>query len=320
MKDAGFIWHNRRKGPARFVFLVTAALCLAPVSALATSTNAQCLRCHAMSTLALRMPTGEVESLSVNPSEFASSEHRKMQCTQCHGQAYLSYPHPAAVKRIHCLDCHKRQEAGLALFVKIGREFHKSVHYRRHPDRFDCFACHDPHTFRRWRDVTRKSIAERNQICLRCHASSEQFARITERRPMPNLEAAHAWLPHFDLHIQHVRCLDCHTGGDSRWSSHDILPARQAIRDCVKCHSTNSLLKRKLYRYQRQQETARLGFVNSLIINDAYVVGATRNRFLDWAAGALVAMSAIGVGAHAAARGVLRRHASNEHVKRDGQP
>ncbi|MBI3945979.1 MAG: cytochrome c3 family protein [Armatimonadetes bacterium] len=277
---------------------------LAPAALAAPTKDDACGRCHGMATLARRGPMGEVVSLAVLPGEFAASEHGRLKCTRCHSRKYRTFPHPRIEERLDCETCHTTAEAELAerQFGRIADEFRKSIHARRHPGEFTCFNCHDPHRFRRWGDVSRQSVAAQNDVCLACHASDAQFALLTPRRARPDVQQAHAWLPHQEAHRRQVRCLDCHTSAEPPVRPHLILPKEQAVRDCVACHSANSVLKATLYRHRRGEETARLGFVNAAIINDAYVIGATRNRLVDRAGSLAVALALFGAVGH----GLLR--------------
>lgn len=263
-----------------------------------------------MATLGRRAPTGEVENLSVNPARFHASEIGNLECTSCHGQSFTRFPHPRRPKLDFAVALaeHKPDLKGAPL-EEIEAEFNASVHKKKHPDLFTCFRCHDPHEFRRWREVTRQSVAERNAVCLKCHESQESYSRIAGRR-VPNLAAVHAWLPHQQKHREMVRCLDCHASSAPPARNHLVLPKAQALRDCVKCHSANTVLRDKLYRYQRREEVAGRGFANALIVNNAYVIGATRNRLLDALGGLMVAGTALGIGGHLALRARAKRKAS----------
>lgn len=286
------------------VATVLACILSAPATAVfnAGSANSACLRCHSMGTLARRAPTGEIENLSVNPQGFGASEIGGLGCTQCHDAGFGRFPHPKRppLKFEAVLAAHKPDLAGAPL-AEIDNEFKQSVHFRKHPDLFTCFRCHDPHSFRRWREVTRQSVAERNAICLRCHASQENYSRIAGRH-VPDLAIVHAWLPHAETHMAQVRCLDCHASGVAPSHSHLIMPKSQAVRDCVKCHSANTVLRDKLYKHERGQEMARLGFANALIVNNTYVIGATRNRLLDTLGALIVLGTLVGIGGHTALR------------------
>ncbi len=72
----------------------------------------------------------------------------------------------------------------------------------------------------------------------------------------------------------------------------------------------NSALRVRLYRHLVEEERETVGFVNSVILNEAYVIGATRNRYLDMFFGISVAVIAAGLGLHGVVRviaGIRRR-------------
>ncbi|HEY3412487.1 MAG TPA: cytochrome c3 family protein [Armatimonadota bacterium] len=291
-------------GLATALFAALACILSAPAAAVGpdATVNGSCLRCHSMGTFARRAPTGEVENLSVNPKTFSASEIGALPCTRCHDAGFKRFPHPKRppLQFAAVLGKNKPDLAGAPL-AEIQNEFKQSVHFQKHPTLFTCFRCHDPHSFRRWREVTRQSVAERNAICLRCHASQENYSRIAGRR-VPDLSVVHAWLPHAEIHMAQVRCLDCHASAVAPSHSHLIMPKSQAVRDCVKCHSANTVLRDKLYKHERGQEMARLGFANALIVNNTYVIGATRNRILDTLGALIVLGTLAGMGGHTVLR------------------
>jgi hypothetical protein len=107
--------------------------------------------------------------------------------------------------------------------------------------------------------------------------------------------------------MQQVRCLDCHSSYEPPVRSHAILPKEQAVRDCVACHAKDTVLRQKLYRYQRVQETASRGFLNAALVNESYVIGATRNRVVDTAGASVLGLTAFAVTGFGVALGRARR-------------
>ena len=87
-----------------------------------------------------------------------------------------------------------------------------------------------------------------------------------------------------------MRCVECHTPVSKKVMSHEILPAEKAEKRCVACHSADSTLRLRLYKHMVSEERSRVGFVNSMILNEAYVIGATRNVYLDLALGIFAAV------------------------------
>jgi hypothetical protein len=58
----------------------------------------------------------------------------------------------------------------------------------------------------------------------------------------------------------------------------------------------------RLYAFLAVQRRAEHGWVNEILFNEAYVTGAIRNRWLDWATLGLTGLTVLGVAAHGAGR------------------
>ncbi|MBF0624361.1 MAG: cytochrome c3 family protein [Magnetococcales bacterium] len=288
-----------------------------PAWAAGTTPNSddQCFRCHGMASLAYLDPaTGRMVALHVNRQEMAKSSHAKMKCLDCHGEGFRLYPHdrPTRMETRHCVDCHEGSNNRFQRdkFLRIEREFERSAHFQAMPDRFDCFSCHDPHSFQGDGKLAGVSdlVKRDNAICQKCHAGQGRTGDLTQRR-FASLDTIHQWLPKTALHWRAVRCIDCHTphlGG-----SHVILPGQHAERNCVVCHSKDSILLTKLYKFQVQEERQKAGFINGLVLNDAYVIGMTPHRWLDRGGLALLGLTLLGVSAHGLGRYIRYRRANN---------
>jgi hypothetical protein len=277
-----------------------------------------CLECHGKHDAERKDAQTRKTSVYVDVNGLGLSEHRGMVCVDCHSKALgKGDPHPK-VRRAYCPDCHITNEPGDGVaFATIEADFAKSVHALKN-DAFRCIHCHDAHTFQL--KTTRHRIFEHNQVCLRCHGSEEQFQRFVQKAP-PNLDKAHAWLPNRDMHWEKVRCLDCHTGYDAPIGSHLILPKKGAVKKCEACHSDKPVQLMRLYGRMRKQEVRERGFLNAAVMNDSYVIGATRNRVLDLVALGIVASTALGVGGHGALRLVMslrRRKPEHGHEPEHG--
>jgi hypothetical protein len=59
------------------------------------------------------------------------------------------------------------------------------------------------------------------------------------------------------------------------------LPKEQAVKKCVQCHQSNSILMASLYKYQVLEKRNKAGFLNASLMNDSYVIGANRNIYLN---------------------------------------
>ncbi|HRS94340.1 MAG TPA: cytochrome c3 family protein [Candidatus Latescibacteria bacterium] len=270
------------------------------------SSNEWCWRCHGMATFSVLRADGTIRTLSADSTAFLASNHRRLRCVTCHSWEDVQvFPHG---KNAHmaqtCTDCHVAESHPLNRtdplqamhFREITDEFRKSVHYQTEDHAFSCFSCHDPHRFRKSENPSLQTIGTQNGVCLGCHGDAARFATLSERRI--DLSATHAWLPRRELHWEHVRCLDCHTSYAPPNLSHNILPADSAVHACEQCHRQNSILLDKLYRYRHVEERSRNGFVNAALVNDSYVIGSTRNRYLDLLGAVLVGGACVGVAGH----------------------
>ena len=258
--------------------------------------NENCLKCHGEKTYTLTdsiMGTEKKQSMCIdnriNRDSYYNSVHWSFACLDCHSDEYNTFPHALSLRfeeHWTCLDCHGYDENFAQYqFEKIEEEHMKSVHYAATDGNFSCWECHDPHNYKLLtRNNTNVSdiILESNHMCLKCHGSEEQFALLSERS-LGNVIPEHDWLPNQDLHFKSVRCIECHSEiNDSLLVSHNIMTSEKAVKKCVDCHSDNSILMGTLYKYQAKESRSRFGFINGAIINnDAYVIGANRNSFLN---------------------------------------
>ena len=247
--------------------------------------NNLCLSCHTETGLK-NPPRPDINlkglaNLLLSPTRFAESVHGEEACKDCHGDSYVQFPHTAnsryQIKM--CPECHKT----------AGREkqaqFQETVHFKNHPYNFTCMSCHNPHVLEKPKQLgtAKKLVAQDNGMCRDCHESDYRWGQFTTK-PRPDIVAQHAkWLPNPAMHWDSVRCVDCHTPPQDRGTSHLILGQEKAQRDCVVCHSANSSLRTHLYRYFTDTGAVeKAGFLNGAVLTSAYVVGATRNQWLDW--------------------------------------
>jgi formate-dependent nitrite reductase cytochrome c552 subunit len=198
--------------------------------------------------------------------------------------------------------------------MKAEQQFEASVHARNLKDKFTCSTCHSPHV-----DLIasklidpHKIVAQDNKHCLECHDSDLQFSKFAPddektslKKVRPNIDAIHEWLPNTRLHWQAVRCVECHTP-PTKTLSHEILDKEKAEKNCLACHSANSSLKTRLYRHLVKEEQQTLGFANSVILSNSYVLGATRHPVLDTLILVAFAAMILGLLAHGIGRIVAR--------------
>ena len=258
--------------------------------------NEKCLSCHSNTKFSYentvtsqkvkhKMEPGNI----INPDLFYASNHKNFKCTDCHSEDFKVWPHSAEVRmeeKNSCIDCHGGDEQYAKFhFDKIIKEFALSVHAQKHKEDFNCWTCHEPHSYKisaRRDSVTKNVIAYDNNICLSCHNNINRFSLISDK-PKPNIIDKHDWLPNQSRHFQNVRCIECHArAADSLLVAHNIQPKEKAVKLCVECHSKNSILMESLYHYNRSKINATsLGFDNEIILNSSYVIGANRNAYLN---------------------------------------
>jgi predicted CXXCH cytochrome family protein len=258
--------------------------------------NESCLRCHGevkyeltdtLSGMTVRRAMSS--SYFIERDEFYHSVHWSFNCLDCHQPGYSEYPHSLDMKfepPYMCLDCHGYDETYARYkFEDIETEHIKSAHYTLTDGDFSCWSCHDPHTYqvlaRENMDIA-AVVRNSNNMCLVCHGDPLKFGLVSDKEPTEVIET-HDWLPNQRLHFSAVRCIDCHTEiNDSLLVSHNMRPADEAVKDCVSCHSGNSILMGTLYKYQSKESRKQLGFINAAIIsNNSYVVGANRSRLMN---------------------------------------
>lgn len=220
----------------------------------------------------------------VDRDKYYTSVHRSFSCTDCHSYDFMTFPHNMDLRfeeNFMCMDCHGYDETYAHYhFEEIEVEFQESIH---NMEGFNCWSCHDPHSYKafmRNADDLHEAVLFDNSMCLRCHADYDRFAQKTEREEIVIVES-HDWLPNQADHFAKVRCIECHTEiNDSILIAHKILPATEAVQRCTECHSKNTRLMHTLYKFQSLEER-KGGFVNSIMINDTYVIGANQNVWLN---------------------------------------
>jgi len=278
--------------------------------------NHQCFKCHGHKTYVYYNEVLEKDHKDrMNPYfiidsvEFYESNHWNFSCTDCHSYDYTNFPHSGELRmeeKLTCLDCHGGDDTYADYnFEGIDQEFQKSVHSTLHSDEFTCWMCHNPHSYKinaRTNEKILETIQYDNAICLSCHADINKYQLISELAN-PNLIDMHDWLPNQALHFLNVRCIECHAEiKEDMMIAHNVQPKEKAVKLCVECHSTNSLLLASLYKYQAKERRNQLGFVNAAILNNSYIIGANRNYYLNVISLVLFGMVILGIGIHATLR------------------
>lgn len=284
------------------------------------SFNEKCFKCHGQSKYQyINSESGSevtrkmyIETI-INRDLFAESNHKNFKCTDCHSEDYDTFPHPGRLRmesKYNCIDCHGGDPATKKFnFEEIQTQFEASVHSTKHSEDFNCWMCHNPHTYKinaRSNEKIKDIVAYDNAICLNCHANITNYQMLTDK-VNPNILQEHEWLPNQALHFKSVRCIECHARpNDSILVAHDIQPKAKAVRRCVECHSTNSILMATLYKYKVKEGRTKTGFYNGVIMNEGYVIGANRNYYLGLLSLIMFSLVAAGILIHASLR-ILKR-------------
>ena len=291
----------------------------------------QCLACHAGPNRIVTDPeTGKTRSVTIKIGSFRKADHGKMECLECHEKGFDQYPHVGMETNV-CMDCHPRKDKGAEddkpyEFKRMQDEFHKTVHFKEYKNKkakccglapkdhviiakvgdkkdnqlFTCEHCHDPHYFMATKKIKQPELILENDNgpCLRCH---EPKATGMLADPVKStLAAAHEYLPHVDLHLKSTRCIDCHTSV-TKAVMHDLPEGKKADQGCNTCHSVDTVLTKRLYRYV-ENVSNNLGFENARSLQDSYVMGAHRNRWTDLAAYVLTGLLILIITVHVAMR------------------
>ena len=283
--------------------------------------NEKCLQCHGQSKYKyVNAESGTsvtkrmyIETI-VNRKQFAESNHKYFKCIDCHSADYDTFPHPGRLRmetKYTCIDCHGGDEATAKFnFEKIETEFQSSVHSTKHGADFSCWMCHNPHTYKinaRSENKIKDIVAYDNAICLNCHGDITKYQMLTDK-VNPDIIQKHKWLPNQALHFKSVRCIECHARtNDSVLVAHNIQPKEKAVRRCVECHSTNSILMASLYKYKVKEGRSKAGFYNGVIMNEGYVIGANRNYYLGLISLIMFGCVAAGILIHASLRIIKRK-------------
>ena len=262
-------------------------------------TSARCLGCHGSGP--------EAPGAGIDADRFLASVHASLGCAVCHARGYLEFPHTSteAQRAGDCTSCHRSSGAPYH-FDWILHEVQASIHGKAVEGGFPCVECHDPHDVlpvHRAAD-RRDAIARANRRCLGCHGLEGEAAAADARDALTHLIRTHSFLPRLRQHANSARCVECHTPGREP-TVHLILSARSAVRDCVECHTANTALLEKYYRHMAEEDRQD-GFLNAILLNNYYLLGATRSQKLDSAMWGLFALVLVGICLHGIARFLTR--------------
>ncbi len=283
--------------------------------------NQKCFRCHGQTiyTYYNDWIERDVKKMMnpfymVDSGDFYKGSHNKFYCTDCHSADYEEFPHPGDLRYepiYTCIDCHGGEEKYEHFkFEIIEEEFLSSVHTSDKIEDFTCWKCHDPHSFslnvRNGKSI-REIVAYANNVCFSCHTNQNKFQLLSENKKS-ELIVQHDWLPNQGLHFNKVRCIECHNQvHDSLLVAHNVLPADQAVKKCAECHSKNTLLLSTLYKHKVIESRSEKGFVNAVIINESYVIGATRNYWLNLISIIIFGITLAGIVIHGFLRIIIKK-------------
>ena len=281
--------------------------------------NGKCLKCHGGRKFELPDPTDSTKmvckhmpkDLIVDSLVYYSANHKTMKCTDCHSDKYEKAPHDPKLRFeeiMTCMNCHGGDDYAKYKFNHIDSSCQKSIHCKNQKGNFDCWSCHNPHTYTLHARNQDKEIGEivsyDNEMCLKCHIDSLNMSYYGKKNA--DLKKAHSWLPNLDAHLQKTRCIDCHAeANDSTLVDHNIQSKKFAIRDCSKCHSPNSVIMKSYYNHRKS--ASKWGFLNSTYINQMYVAGANRNHLLNILSFIIFGGLVFGLTIHAILRFIKRK-------------
>jgi len=207
-------------------------------------------------------------SLSIAQERYAGSVHGDLECISCHEDIKV-VPHRQHLKKpTSCSNCHDE---------KIGEAVKKSVHGDpAGGKKTGCIGCHDPH-YGKPGEIggNRFKVSD----CLSCHESRgiDLLSIHGKLFPQPRL---HLYLKG---DFSEIGCVFCHVPSE-RKNSHQIVPARFAVRDCVKCHSAGTILSEKAAKPSGRlvDRATSTRFTNEKLMKEGqYVIGANRVPALD---------------------------------------
>ncbi|MGA2518903.1 MAG: cytochrome c3 family protein [Thermodesulfobacteriota bacterium] len=196
--------------------------------------NSFCLGCHQDQTLTMKDVHGKSVSLFVSKTEFKSSVHAKLDCSDCHTQikddTHAAGGEKTTGQRVNCGGCHREAE----------REYQQSVHANVTMKGMEgaayCYDCHGKHNIlssQNPKSMTYFSNIEKT--CDRCHANIK-FVREHALGPGPTPEALFKGSVHRES--GKVTCTSCHGSHNLR----SLIDPRSSVfrsnipETCGSCH------------------------------------------------------------------------------------
>ena len=220
-------------GWARLVGLC--CLLLAVPSARASTSNEDCLGCHADTSMVRENPDSTRTALWVDDAVYSNSVHQGLSCTDCHADI-SEVPHAEKPAPVNCGGCHADVQA-----LYDGSTHGKAAAAERaHAPH--CYDCHGKHDIRPASDpespVSQFKLVE---TCARCHADP----KVTQALPFGNrapvagyMKSVHGKALLVDKNAAAPNCGTCHP-------AHEVLPPgdpkslvnrMNLPKTCSKCH------------------------------------------------------------------------------------
>ncbi len=251
---------------------------------------------------------------SVHGKAILKGNNKAAACVDCHGTHKLqksdkaeSWIHRNNIPNV-CGKCHD----------KLGDEYMKSIHglalLKGNKDSPTCTYCHGEHNVQQVPDVPHEvftstgmkfNVIVNNKMvyCVACHSNEKMMSKYG----IATVEKAHNWIPSQQSHWETVRCVDCHSSHEPPHLSHNILPPEKTVKNCEECHAMNSKLMTTLYRHEKELSRQKYGFINGTILSDAYVIGTTRNVYLNNISIALFGLTLAGITGHGFLRIITKK-------------
>lgn len=89
--------------------------------------------------------------------------------------------------------------------------------------------------------------------------------------------------------------------------SHNVTTKDKAVKDCIECHSSNSRLVSSLYKHMAKESRSSNGFINGVMLDQSFVIGANRNSLLSKISGYLFLLTLGGVTIHGLLRLIIKK-------------
>ena len=171
---------------------------------------------------------------------WATSEHRRVDCHDCHRQSVLESARQvivfvlrqprrvgrhAEVPAARCLSCHA---SGDPAWIQVARTAGHQVHAERR--QIECVTCHSTGIHR---------IRSVPDVCARCHEAQAVGARAIQIAQMADFHCVdcHQFLrPNSPLRPTRQTCLQCHQGVPPRRTAGFSDAAPHAGFSCATCH------------------------------------------------------------------------------------